>query len=140
MKRIRRGSVLLPAQTENDAALRAAAVLIKLRGGGEHFDGFENRASVFSQFGPRYEADDIKAVPRQDDITLLYACYDLDGYEGRATVVFILDNKLYEVHGSHCSCYGLEGQWAPELTTLEALRKRTDEHLHEWLDKIGAPK
>ena len=30
-------------------------------------------------------------------------------------------NKLYETHGSHCSCYGFEGQFEPEETTLEYL-------------------
>lgn len=33
---------------------------------------------------------------------------------------------LYEVHGGHCSCYGLEGQWEPERTTVASLRKRLD--------------
>lgn len=31
---------------------------------------------------------------------------------------------LYEVNGSHCSCYGLEGQWEEEETTVEALAYR----------------
>ena len=26
--------------------------------------------------------------------------------------------KLYETHGSHCSCYGFEGQWDLEETSL----------------------
>lgn len=29
---------------------------------------------------------------------------------------------LYEVSGSHCSCYGFEGQWEPSLTILEYLK------------------
>lgn len=29
---------------------------------------------------------------------------------------------LLEVHGSHCSCYGFEGQFTPEPTTLEYLK------------------
>ena len=28
------------------------------------------------------------------------------------------------MNGSHCSCYGLEGQWEPEETDLEAIRHR----------------
>lgn len=43
---------------------------------------------------------------------------------GEAFVLFVEDNRLYEVHGSHCSCYGLEGQWEPEETLLEALQHR----------------
>lgn len=30
--------------------------------------------------------------------------------------------KLFENHGSHCSCYGFEDQWTPEETTLEYLK------------------
>ena len=32
------------------------------------------------------------------------------------------DGKLYETHGSHCSCYGFEGQFEPEETTVEYLQ------------------
>jgi hypothetical protein len=30
--------------------------------------------------------------------------------------------KLYEVHGSHCSCMGFEGQFSPEKTTKTYLK------------------
>lgn len=30
--------------------------------------------------------------------------------------------ELYEVHGSHCSCYGFEDQYKPEHLTLEYLK------------------
>lgn len=30
--------------------------------------------------------------------------------------------RFYEVHGSHCSCDGFEGQFTPEETTLEYLK------------------
>lgn len=30
--------------------------------------------------------------------------------------------ELYETHGSHCSCYGFEGQFEPEHTTVEYLQ------------------
>ena len=33
---------------------------------------------------------------------------------------------MWEVNGAHCSCYGLEGQWEPEETTVEALRYRVN--------------
>ena len=32
------------------------------------------------------------------------------------------DGELYEVHGSHCSCYGFEGQFEPEETSVEYLK------------------
>jgi hypothetical protein len=36
------------------------------------------------------------------------------------------DGKLYETHGSHCSCYGFEGQFQPEETSVEALKFRIE--------------
>lgn len=58
--------------------------------------------------------------------TILLASYEYECYEGSAFVLFERDGKLYEVNGSHCSCYGLEGQWEPEETTSEALLNRLD--------------
>jgi hypothetical protein len=31
------------------------------------------------------------------------------------------DGNLYENRGSHCSCYGFEGQWEPEETSVDYL-------------------
>lgn len=42
---------------------------------------------------------------------ILFASYVYEDYSGDAVVLFERDGKLYEVYGSHCSCYGLEGQW-----------------------------
>lgn len=58
------------------------------------------------------------------DIDILVASYEIDGYEGHAFVLFRQDGKLFEVNGSHCSCYGLEDQWAPEETSLAAILTR----------------
>jgi hypothetical protein len=55
---------------------------------------------------------------------IIYAVYDRPDYEGWAQVIFVRDGKLYEAHGSHCSCYGLEDQWAPEETLPIALLSR----------------
>jgi hypothetical protein len=52
---------------------------------------------------------------------ILFATYNIDDWEGDAFVLFERNGKLYEVHGSHCSCRGLEGQWKPEVTTVGAL-------------------
>lgn len=54
----------------------------------------------------------------------LFAYYSTEGYEGEAFVFFEENGKLYEVNGSHCSCYGLENQFAPEEVTLEELHFR----------------
>lgn len=56
---------------------------------------------------------------------ILLAHYDFSGYEGAAFVLFERDGKLYEVNGSHCSCYGLERQWEPEETSWDALKFRS---------------
>lgn len=52
---------------------------------------------------------------------VLMAWYGSGDYCGSAFVLFENDGQLYEAHGSHCSCYGLEGQWDPEKTSVEAL-------------------
>lgn len=52
------------------------------------------------------------AIPEPDEILL--AGYQAGGYEGDAWVVFRNGDKYFEVSGSHCSCYGLEGQFDPE--------------------------
>lgn len=71
------------------------------------------------------------------DATILFATYEYTLYEGDAFVLFERDGKLYEVNGSHCSCYGLEGQWEPEETSVAAVRMRKDitKPLHEVLDQ-----
>lgn len=59
-----------------------------------------------------------------EDINILFASYGCANYEGDAFVLFEKEGKLFEVNGGHCSCYGLEGQFSPEETTLEALNHR----------------
>lgn len=61
---------------------------------------------------------------KREEPEVLFASYTYEYYEGDALVVFREDGKLYEVSGSHCSCYGLEDQWEPEETTVETLRAR----------------
>ena len=78
---------------------------------------FENKSDICAQF--RIEESELK------NCTILFAAYDGE-YECEALVVFRHQRKLYEVNGNHCSCYGLEGQWDPEETTVEALRHRMD--------------
>lgn len=65
-----------------------------------------------------------EAIERYKDINILFASYRCASYEGEAWVLFEQDDKLYEVNGSHCSCYGLEGQWQPEQVSLKELEHR----------------
>lgn len=55
---------------------------------------------------------------------VLYHFYTYEDYCGTGYTVYAKDGKLYEAHGSHCSCNGLEGQWDPEETTLAAIEAR----------------
>lgn len=55
---------------------------------------------------------------------ILLASYTYEDYNGDAFVLFRKDGKLFEVNGGHCSCYGLEGQWDPEETSILALEIR----------------
>lgn len=57
-------------------------------------------------------------------IKFIYGYYSYEDYSGEAFVLFEKGGKLYEVNGSHCSCYGLEGQWQPEETLIAAIEKR----------------
>jgi hypothetical protein len=59
-----------------------------------------------------------------DGATVHLAWYGYGSYCGSSLVVFEKDGQLYEVNGSHCSCYGLEGQWDVEETSWEALSAR----------------
>jgi len=65
-----------------------------------------------------------KAIDRYKDINILFASYGTDNYSGDAFVLLEKDGKLCEVNGGHCSCMGLEGQFAPEETTFEAISFR----------------
>lgn len=59
-----------------------------------------------------------------DGANVLIASYTYEDYNGSAFVLFEKNGKLFEVNGSHCSCYGLEGQWEPEETTQQAVLLR----------------
>ena len=81
---------------------------------------FSDKDGVLSSF----EVDDAKRS-LLEGAEFLFAAYGGIGYEGFAIVVYELGGTLYEVNGSHCSCYGLEGQWKPEATTWEAIAMRS---------------
>jgi hypothetical protein len=66
-------------------------------------------------------------VKLDDCIHIIVACYEQPDYDGYAFVLYKEGRKLYEVHGSHCSYYGLEDQWSPEETTLKEIRHRVKE-------------
>ena len=93
-----------------------------------NFSSVEDIKYNFSSESPEYKKiDDVQL----EDSEVLIASYGGASYEGDAIVVFQRDGKYYEAHGSHCSCNGLEGQWFPEETTMEALVYRF-ENMDEW--------
>lgn len=61
-----------------------------------------------------------------DGVEIILADYTYMDYSGSSFVLFEKDDKLYEVNGSHCSCFGLEGQWEPEEVLLEELIERVE--------------
>lgn len=65
-----------------------------------------------------------KETLKHDGVNILFASYGDDNYSGEAWVLFEKEGKLYEINGSHCSCYGLEDQWQPEEVNLEELEHR----------------
>lgn len=81
---------------------------------GQFFGSFSNTEEVLGAFG----VSDFEGQ-------ILVAQYDCGDYEGSASVLLRgADGLLYEVYGSHCSCYGLENQWSPELVEANELRQR----------------
>lgn len=81
-----------------------------------YIDGFIDAEDILKQF--EAPADALL------DANLLYAKYKYESYEGSAFILFTKDDKMWEVHGSHCSCYGLEGQWDPQETSRDLLEAR----------------
>ena len=90
--------------------------------------GFAGRDDVAKEYeegsGSRWGDDFEIAADFPTDAQILYASYESGGYEGWSVVLFKRGGKLYEVTGSHCSCYGLEGQWKPEETSWDAIAIR----------------
>lgn len=78
--------------------------------------GFSNAHDVESEFC---------ADGCLDGCTVLYAGYENEGWEGYAFVLYKDEDGQYMyVEGSHCSCYGLEGQWEPGPAPREMLANK----------------
>lgn len=76
-------------------------------------DLFDTPDNVYRQFQDYYGRDKAE-LP--SNLVLLYADYTYEDYSGDAYILGYDEEKkqFFEVHGSHCSCYGLEGQWDEE--------------------------
>lgn len=83
---------------------------------------FGKKEDVLQEFTETFYDDRKDEVLEDwDNCNILFAWYGNGSYDGSAFVLFERKGLLYEVHGGHCSCYGLEGQWQPEETSVEAL-------------------
>lgn len=93
------------------------------------FKSVDDIASCFSgefdNCGKNITQDQIRKDLKDAKIHL--AWYSDENYMGRAWVIFEKDGQLYEVHGSHCSCFRLEGQWDCEQSCWKAIAMR-DKH------------
>lgn len=60
-----------------------------------------------------------------DESQIIAAGYWYESYEGQACVIYRDDaGRVFEVEAGHCSCYGLEGTWKPELASIVELQQR----------------
>lgn len=74
----------------------------------EYKGNFDSWESVVRNFKGSFLKKDLPTE-------VLYANYDTPPYEGEALVIWRKGRKYYLLHGSHCSCYGLEETgWSPE--------------------------
>lgn len=92
----------------------------------EFFMRLANRQLFLGDFADKEDVIGEFAVNADalDGAFILLAWYGHADYDGSAFVLYVKDDKLYEVNGGHCSCNGLEGQWKPEETTAAALIHR----------------
>lgn len=96
--------------------------------------------------------DDIKDLCYQfksfepDKVQIIFAIYNIEDYSGEAYILFRKCNEdrsftLYEVHASHCSCCGLEGEWKPEeidlYTFLGVIKMRDTFYIDKLKEYLG---
>lgn len=83
------------------------------------FDQFDSVEDVLSEFSITQK--DLKGCE------VVFAYYTYEDYSGDALVILRdpQDGKFYEVNGGHCSCYGLDGQWEMEETTMDVMLQRS---------------
>lgn len=114
----------------------------------KYFDNWSSREGVLEDFAG-YEYVDGKRVVNHipdfpTDEEILFAVYSYGDYSGSAMVLFRAGDRLFEVSGGHCSCYGIEGDWSPGEVTWDALALRPldtyayDYYPSEAVDRLKA--
>lgn len=61
-------------------------------------------------------------LPKNIKILVAYESVSDFGCDSTAYFLFQRGKQLFEVHASHCSCYGFENQWEPEKTSKKYLK------------------
>ena len=89
-----------------------------------YLNDFSCKEDLISAFFPSWAGH--KPPEDFDDINILLASYGGGSYDGDAFILCEKKGKLYTVEGSHCSCYGLEGQWGLESTNVDTLLHRVN--------------
>lgn len=87
---------------------------------------YQGLFSDYGSFMSNFDAEGRAFKPEPEDVFI--AVYEPGDYSGRAFALFLHEGKLYEVHGSHCSCNGLEECWDPSETDWATLKMR------DWSD------
>lgn len=104
-----------------------------------YFNNFENIEDLhreFLDYGQFDKGIRIEGFPTDSEI--LFASYETGCYEGDSVVLFKRDGKLYHNAASHCSCYGLEGQWGPTEIDPAQLRMERKPYSDHGDDAIAA--
>ena len=85
--------------------------------------------SSHHDYGEINESDILESRKKLENMEILIAYESVGSWGCDSSSYFLLRDKitkkLYECYGSHCSCYGFEGQLDLEETTEEALKFRT---------------
>lgn len=97
-----------------------------------------NQDEILNHLASEYSGTERYESPKVDEIDnnrkmlseydVLVAYESVGSWGCDSSSFFLLKNKttgtLYEVNGSHCSCYGFEGQLDLEETSIEVLKNR----------------
>jgi len=93
-----------------------------------YLHNWSSKDEMIADFENVYGADKLtdEQKAKYDHVDVILASYGTDNYSGDAFVLFQnnVNGLYYEVNGSHCSCYGPEGQWGEEPCELEVIKHR----------------
>jgi len=91
------------------------------------YDGVKDKQELEQEF----------YIKLDDNIRIVYAVFNSDGYEVDAFIIYYdtNDKKYYEVRGYHCSCFGFEDQWQPTEMTLESMQFLVDRNAFNNIEK-----